>query len=250
MLLRNKRKHSSSTSSSPVRTHKRKHHHSSKSERKKHKSREEKSFHKHKRKKHHKEQIQDPPNQADTPDVEFKAPHTRSAVMVVNRPTDPKVSLLAPDLESPVLPACVQNFSEPPAELSAVDVICSSQGTIGDDVIKSSDSKTLSNMINTLTTVESNTAMPTVKNTTSSESLEDDGIEEGEILEGTGTHTPTSNIESNDPSQRDSYKVARKLKRKPSHSIELAMEKPSNQKLKKRKWKKEKDISAKKHKIK
>ena len=179
----------------------------------------------------------------DTPDVEleeFKTPHTRSAVMVVKKPTDTKVSLLAPDLESPVLPACVQNFSEPPAELSAVDVTCTNQGIIGDDVIKSSDSKTFSNMTNSLTTA-SNTAISTVKNT-SSESLEDDGIEEGEILEGTGT--PTGNIELNDP---PSSKVVRKLKRKSSHSIELTtMEKSNNQKLKKRKWKKEKDLSGEK----
>jgi len=255
LLLRNKRKHSSSTSSSPVRTHKRKHH-SSKSERKKHKehkSREEKSSHKHKRKKHHKEQLQDLPNQVDTPDVEleFKAPHTRSAVMVVKKQTDPKVSLLAPDLESPILPACVQNFCEPPSESSAADVTFSNQGIVGDDVTKSEmcRSKILSNMTNSVTT----DAIPTMKNNTSSESLEDDGIEEGEILEGTSTHMPTGNVELNDPPQRDSSKVVRKLKRKVSQSIELATEKSSNQKLKKRKWKKEKDIigeKTKKHKIK
>lgn len=221
LLSRSKRKHSSSTNSSPVRTHKRKHHHhSNKSERKKHKehkTREEKSSHKHKRKKHHKEA-----DQEDVPDGAFKMPSTRSAVTVVKRSTDPKVSLLAPDLESPLLPPCVQNFTEPPADLLAANL--SEQENYDDNVV------------------------PTVTSaaTTSSESLEDDGIEEGEILESTGTNTPTGSI---DPPPLKDNKV-RKLKRKSSQSTELSVEKQSDRKLKKRKWKKEKDISGeKKHKI-
>ena len=217
-----------------MRTHKRKHHHhSNKSERKKHKehkSREEKSSHKHKRKKHHKEQqLTDLPNQEDVPDGEFKMPSTRSAV--VKRPTDPKVSLLAPDLESPLLPPCVQNFADPPAELLAME-----QETVSnDDVMKSDES------CNVVPTVASAAA-------TSSESLEEDGIEEGEILEGTGTNTPAGIIEA--PLVKDNK--VRKLKRKPSQSTEPSVEKQSDHKLKKRKWKKDKDISGektKKHKV-
>ena len=220
MLSRNKRKHSSSTNSSPVRTHKRKHHHhSNKSERKKHKehkTREEKSSHKHKRKKHHKEQQL--ADQEDVLDGEFKMPSTRSAVTVVKRPTDPKVSLLAPDLESPLLPPCVQNFTEPTAELLAAAAANVSEEE-NDDVVL------------TVTSAA----------TTSSESLEDDGIEEGEILESTGTNTPTG---STDPPVKDNK--VRKLKRKSSQLTELSVEKQSDRKLKKRKWKKEKDISGEK----
>ena len=214
-----------------MRSHKRKHHqHSSKSERKKHKEHksrvEEKSSHKHKRKKHHKERLPDLSDEKDVPDSEFKMPSTRSAVTVVKRPTDPKVSLLAPDLESPLLPPCVQNFTEPPAELSTMDG--NEQNTVND--ISTKDVKIEP-------TGETHSA-------TSSESLEEDGIEEGEILEGTGT--PTGGTE-----QKDS-KAVRKLKLKPSQLSEVFKEKQSSHKLKKRKWKKEKEFSGektKKHKI-
>ena len=233
-MLRNKRKHSSSTNSSPVRTHKRKHHHhGSKSERKKHKehkSREEKLSHKHKRKKHHKEQLPDLPNPGDVPDDEFKMPSTRSAVTVVKKPTDPKVLLLAPDLESPLLPPCVQNFSEPPAELLAMS-------EADQEMVNNDESG-----------VSCDAVVPIVKTpATSSESLEEDGIEEGEILEGTGTNTPTGSI---DPPLKDNK--VRKLKRKPSQSTESSLEKQNDHRLKKRKWKKDKEISGgktKKHKI-
>ena len=217
-----------------MRTHKRKHHHhSSKSERKKHKEQksrgEDKSSHKHKRKKHHKERLPDLSDEKDAPDSEFRMPSTRSAVTVVKRPTDPKVSLLAPDLESPLLPPCVQNFTEPPAELSAVDT--NDQDTVN------SDDKTAKDVAKIKPTGRTHAA-------TSSESLEEDGIEEGEILEGTGT--PTGSTESKD------NKVVRKLKRKPSQLTEVSKEKQSSHKLKKRKWKKEKDVcgeKTKKHKI-
>lgn len=235
-----------------MRTHKRKHHHhhhSNKSERKKHKehkSREEKSLsHKQKRKKHHKERLPDSPNQGHISDAEFKMPHTRSAVTVIKRPTDPKVSLLAPDLESPVLPPCVQNFADP--EVSAMSVTCSDPETVNkDNVMTKGNSNKAMDATSSVTT----SVAPTMKTgaATSSESLEEDGIEEGEILEGTGTHTPTGSI---DQPVKDA-KVVRKLKRKPSQSIELSMEKQSSHKLKKRKWKKEKDISGektKKHKL-
>lgn len=232
-----------------MRTHKRKHHHHhhhSSKERKKHKehkSREEKSSHKQKRKKNHKELPlpADPTNQEDVTDLEFKMPNTRSAVTVVKRPTDPKVSLLAPDLESPVLPPCVQNFSEP---LVGLSVTCSEQDTVSkgntSDDAKGTDSKGSKE-----TNITTATLLPVKTATTSSESIEEDGIEEGEILEGGGTHTPTGN--SNLP-LRDG-KVARKLKRNPSQST---TEKQPSHKLKKRKWKKEKDFSGektKKHKI-
>ena len=255
MLLRNKRKHSSSTSSSPVRVHKRKHrhHHSNKSERKhkEHKSREEKSSRKQKRRKHHKEPLPDSPKQEHLPEVEFKMPHTRSAVTVIKRPTDPKVSLLAPDLESPVLPACVQNFTE----LEAVNATFSDQEIVSKNKVmiegeSSSSGSKGTDVIKPVTTGGVNTEVKvTVKTAaaTSSESLEEDGIEEGEILEGTGTQTPTGKI---DPPGKDAKSV-RKLKRKPSQSSEL-VEKPSSHKPKKRKWKKEKDVSGektKKHKL-
>ena len=155
------------------------------------------------------------------PDSEFKMPSTRSAVAVVKRPTDPKVSLLAPDLESPLLPPCVQNFTEPPAELLAAANVSELENNYDDD-----------NVVPTVTSAA----------TTSSESLEDDGIEEGEILESTGTNTPTSSI---DPPPLKDNKV-RKLKRKSSLSTELSVEKQSDRKLKKRKWKKEKDSSGEK----
>lgn len=268
LLLRSKRKHSSSASSSPVRVHKRKHHHhhhSNKSERKKHKehrSREEKSSHKQKRKKHHKgEHLADPPDEEDTPaDVEFKMPHTRSAVTVIKRPTDPKVSLLAPDLESPVLPACVQNFTET-AELLAThsrdqDNVNNDQEIINkDQVMVNKDQPTVTKNQRMVKESPSGSRATDVKidkvaivktaAATSSESIEEDGIEEGEILEGSGTHTPTGS----DPPVKD-VKAIRKLKRKPS--VELSTEKQSSHKLKKRKWKKEKDVSgekAKKHKL-
>lgn len=190
--------------------------------------------HKHKRKKH-KERFYDIiPDQEDVSvDAEFKTPLTRSAVTVVKKSTDPKVSLLAPDLESPVLPPCVQNFTESPPELSTT---CSEQERVGDD------EKMMHSTSPDKHVTSDATSVPAV---TTKESLEDDGIEEGEILEVTSTHI-TGNV---DPPLRDG-KVVRKLKRK---SIELsADEKLINQKLKKRKWKKEKDIGGektKKHKI-
>lgn len=183
-------------------------------------------------------------------DVEFKMPQTRSAVTVIKRLTDPKVSLIAPDLESPVLPACVQNFTEP-AELLAT---CADQTMVNKDQDMVSKDQEMVNK-DQITVKESTSGsrttdvrVGTVKTATSSESLEEDGIEEGEILEGSGTHTP---IGSNDPPVKD-VKVIRKLKRKPSQSLDPSTEKQSSHKLKKRKWKKEKDISGekiKKHKL-
>ena len=138
--------------------------------------------------------------------VIFKAP-TRS-VVVVKSAADKKVLKIAPDLESPILPpSCLQHFVETP------DATC-----IKEVDFTSSSSRN--------------------KSSVQTANDDDDGIEEGEILELTATHSP---IVLHNPPQSH----VRKLKRKSSQSLEQIEETISHSKVKKRKWKKDRDSSEK-----
>ena len=149
----------------------------------------------------------------------FKAPAARSVVSVVKAS---KVLKIAPDLESPILPpSCLQHFAETP------DASCTKEM---DFTTATTISKAVQNKL-----------------TEQAANNDDDGIEEGEILELTATHSP---IALHNPPKSH----VRKLKRKSSQSLEEDEHTSGHIKLKKRKWKKDKDRDSseklKKHKIK